>query len=206
MDPERDSLRQTYQLSRLGFAILSVSLLLACFTSILTLVALFGGRSFAIWIVNMWWWRWIGTPIVWGCLIGTYLLWGRWPDPGWQRRVGLLVVMSLVDVDPLGLRPRRRAPVAGRRRRPPVAPQPPRRGAGVGRVCLAGQPGRRCDRPSRRRARPRGEQVDPLARRDRRGDLDASSSASAPTGTAAGRSRAPAGTRSRRCCSISARR
>jgi len=105
MDPERDSLRQTYQLSRLGFAILSVSLLLACSTSLLSLVALFGGRSFAIWIANMWWWRWVGTPtpVVWGCLIGTYLLWGRWPDPGWQRRVGLLVVMGLVDVILWGL-------------------------------------------------------------------------------------------------------
>ena len=36
--------------------------------------------------------------MVWGCLVGTYLLWGRWSDSGWQRRVGLLIVMSLVDV------------------------------------------------------------------------------------------------------------
>ena len=33
--------------------------------------------------------------MVWGCLIGTYLLWGRWSQLGWQRRVGLLIVMSL---------------------------------------------------------------------------------------------------------------
>lgn len=98
MDLERETQRQTYRLCRLGFAILSLSLLLACSTSILVLVAQFGGRPLVAWIVNLWWWRWVGTPVVWGCLIGTYLLWGRWSDPGWQRRVGLLIVMGLVDV------------------------------------------------------------------------------------------------------------
>jgi hypothetical protein len=103
MDPERDSLRQTYQLTRLGFGILSASLLLACLTAIVYLVGLFGGRSICTWITNMWWWRWIGTPIVWGSLIGTYLLWGRWTDTGWQRRVGLLILMGMVDAVLWGL-------------------------------------------------------------------------------------------------------
>jgi hypothetical protein len=103
MDEERDTLRQTYLLCRLGFAILSLSLLLACSTWILELVALFGGQSIVITITNQWWWRWVGTPIAWGSLVGTYLLWGRWDDRGWQRRVGLLVVMCLVDVILWGL-------------------------------------------------------------------------------------------------------
>jgi hypothetical protein len=103
MDQERETQRQTYQLCRLGFAILSVSLVLACFTSILALIAQFGGRPIVVWVVNMPWWRWLGTPIVWGSLFGTYLLWGRWSDPGWQRRAGLLVVMGIVDVILWGL-------------------------------------------------------------------------------------------------------
>jgi hypothetical protein len=51
-----------------------------------------------VWVNNMGWFRLVGPPIVWGSLIGTYLLWGRWSDAGWQRRVGLLLVMSLVDL------------------------------------------------------------------------------------------------------------
>src|SRR3954452_15702504 len=98
MDQERETQRQTYLLCRLGFAILSVSLLLACSTSILTLVAQFGGPSLMAWIGGLSWWRWVGTPIVWGCLVGTYLLWGRWDEPGWQRRAGMLVLMNLIDV------------------------------------------------------------------------------------------------------------
>jgi hypothetical protein len=98
MDPQRDSQRQSYQLCRLGFAILSFALVLACFPSILEVVYRFGGDSFVVWISNMGWLRLIGPPIVWGSLIGTYLLWGRWNDAGWQRRVGLLLVMSMVDI------------------------------------------------------------------------------------------------------------
>jgi hypothetical protein len=98
MDPQRDSQRQSYQLCRLGFAILSFALLLACSTSILYLVKIFGGRSFVVWVDNLGWFRLVGPPIVWGSLIGTYLLWGRWNETGWQRRVGLLLGMGVVDV------------------------------------------------------------------------------------------------------------
>jgi hypothetical protein len=98
MDPQRDSQRQSYQLCRLGFAILSFALVLACFTSILEVVYKFEGHSFVDWIISMGWFRLVGPTIVWGSLIGTYLLWGRWNDSGWQRRVGLLLVMSVVDV------------------------------------------------------------------------------------------------------------
>jgi hypothetical protein len=98
MDPQRDSQRQSYQLCRLGFAILSFALVLACSTSILDVVYRFGGDSFVVWVSNMGWFRLVGPPIVWGSLIGTYLLWGRWNDSGWQRRVGLLLLMSVVDL------------------------------------------------------------------------------------------------------------
>lgn len=97
MDPERDAQRQTYQLCRLGFAILSLSLLLACSHSVLSLMALYSGHPLLVRLVTLPWWRWINTPIVWGSLIGTYLLWGRWSETGWQRRVGLLIAMCAVD-------------------------------------------------------------------------------------------------------------
>jgi hypothetical protein len=97
MDPERDSQRQTYQLCRLGFGILSLALLLACSQSILDLVARYAGPSFLVWLYELPLWRWVGIPIVWGSLLGTYLLWGRWNEPGWQRRVGLLIAMCVVD-------------------------------------------------------------------------------------------------------------
>ena len=58
----------------------------------------FGGRALAVWIVNTRWWDWLDVPIVWGSLIGTYLLWGRWNERGWQRRAGLLLVMCGVDM------------------------------------------------------------------------------------------------------------
>ncbi|MBV8314417.1 MAG: hypothetical protein JOZ63_18425 [Planctomycetaceae bacterium] len=97
MDLERERQRQTYQLCRLGFAILSLALLLACFSSLLYLTPFFVGRGPVVWFRQMSWSRWIDAPIVWGSLVGTYLLWGRWSEPGWQRRAGLLVLMGLVD-------------------------------------------------------------------------------------------------------------
>jgi hypothetical protein len=98
MDPQRDSQRQSYQLCRLGFGILAFALVLACSTAILEVLYRFGGDSFVVWISDLGWFRLVGPPIVWGSFVGTYLLWGRWNDSGWQRRVGLLLVMSAVDL------------------------------------------------------------------------------------------------------------
>ena len=96
-DPEREQLRKTYQLCRLGFGINAMALVLACFTSLL---ALFGNfePNLLFWFRDATWFQWLDAPIVWGCLIGTTLLWGRWDNPSWQRRSGLLLVMCLVDV------------------------------------------------------------------------------------------------------------
>jgi hypothetical protein len=99
MDLDRETQRQTYQLCRLGFAILSAALALACLSSFVQLAIPFvGARSILLTILNSQWYHWIDAPIVWGSLIGTYLLWGRWNNVGWQRRAGLLVVMSVVDL------------------------------------------------------------------------------------------------------------
>jgi hypothetical protein len=112
LDTERERERQTYQLCRLGFGVTAFALAVACVSTFLFLPGLFGGPPFLPWLVQGPFWRWSDAPVVWGSLIGTYLLWGRWNDPGWQRRAGLLLVMGLVDLilwgfdhgDDLGLR------------------------------------------------------------------------------------------------------
>ena len=43
-------------------------------------------------------WSWIlGTPITWGSLIGSLILWGAWSDAGWRRRLGPLIAMNTID-------------------------------------------------------------------------------------------------------------
>jgi hypothetical protein len=101
IDLEREHLLKTYQFCRLGFGILSVALALACFTSLLAVLAIFHPQLvFSIWKSD--WYKWIDVPITcgitWGCLIGTTLLWGRWEQVSWQRRSGLLLVMCLIDL------------------------------------------------------------------------------------------------------------
>jgi len=98
MDLEREQERKTYRLCRVGFAILSFSLVVACLTTLLTLPRHFGGRGFLPGLHGMAFWQWVDAPVVWGSLVGTYLLWGRWDHPSWQRRSGLLVVMGTIDV------------------------------------------------------------------------------------------------------------
>jgi hypothetical protein len=94
---EREQQRRTYQLCRLGFGIQSVALALACVTSVLWLMAMFGGRALLIWAKGSAWWNWVDAPVVWASLIASYLFLGRWSERGWQRRAGLLLVMCMVD-------------------------------------------------------------------------------------------------------------
>jgi|GEM_PF-1168795 len=98
MDQEREQHRRTYQLCRLGFGLLSFSLIVASTTMILGLIWGFLFRPpWLLWILRSPLWYWSDIPVVWGSLIGTYLLWGRWSDAGWQRRSGLLVLMCVFD-------------------------------------------------------------------------------------------------------------
>lgn len=97
MDQERDQERHTYAICRAGFGILSFALLLACLTTILSLTGLFMIRFPLGRLTKTAIWHWRDVPIVWGSLLGCYLLWGRWSHAGWQRRSGLLVMMCLVD-------------------------------------------------------------------------------------------------------------
>jgi hypothetical protein len=95
-DPERDQVRKTYQLCRLGFAINAIAYVIFSFTSLLDLFSNFEPGLF-MWVHEAPWYSWLNVPIVWCSLIGAILLWGRWDNPSWQRRSGLLLVMCLVD-------------------------------------------------------------------------------------------------------------
>lgn len=97
LDLENEQLQKTYRACRLGFVILSASLLVACFSSALPLFGHFH-RELCLKILGSSFYQWLDMPIAWGCLFGTTLLWGRWEHAGWQRRVGLLLVMCLIDV------------------------------------------------------------------------------------------------------------
>jgi heme exporter protein D len=98
-DIEREQLRKTYQLCRLAFAILAVALVVACFDSLLGLFGRFEqGPGLLTWIYASAWYQWLDAPMVWGCLIGAILLWGRWDHVSWQRRAGLFLIMNLVDL------------------------------------------------------------------------------------------------------------
>ncbi len=97
MEQDREQERLTYQIARLGFGILAGSLVLACASTMLSLPRHFGGRPFLPWLQTSAFWEWIDAPIVWGSLLGAYLLWGRWDNASWKRRSGLLVVMGTVD-------------------------------------------------------------------------------------------------------------
>ena len=177
MEQEREQERQTYRLCRLGFAILSFALVIACLSTLLTLLALLGGRPLVPLLQNSPLWKWVDAPIVWGSLVGTYLLWGRWDNPSWQRRSGLLVVMGVVDVVlwPPGARrlpwasgPRRRSGTSGvRNHLGQAAPA-------LGRVRPDGEPLVRGAGPPRGSPRPPtpGKRHE-VAGRDRGGGLDA---------------------------------
>lgn len=95
---ERDRLRKTYQAARQAFGILSLALILASFTAVITLAFQFTHLRLFYEILASSWFRWIDAPIIWASLLGTTLLWGRWDNASWQRRTGLLLVMCLVDV------------------------------------------------------------------------------------------------------------
>ena len=135
MEPEHEQRAADLQLCRLGFAILSFALVLACFTEILEPARACSAAPGLVLpgSADVGCWHWIDAPVVWGSLIGTYLLWGRWSDPGWQRRSGLLMVMALVDAV-LWLLDHGDDLACGQRRRPRLAPRPTRPGAGLGRV------------------------------------------------------------------------
>ncbi len=97
IDQDRDQIRRNYQLCRLGFGFIAAALVLATFSSLVSIVGMFN-RHLMIWLSDKPWYQYLDTPIVWFSLVGATLLWGRWNQSSWQRRSGLLLAMSVVDV------------------------------------------------------------------------------------------------------------
>lgn len=95
---ERDQIRKTYQLCRIGFFLLTISLVPACILSLLAMVGLLGDQQLFNRIVDSPWTQWVSTLSVWGSLAGAMMLWGRWDHKSWQRRTGLLLVMCMIDM------------------------------------------------------------------------------------------------------------
>ncbi len=95
---ERDQIRKTYQLCRIGFFLLTVALLPACILSLLDMVGRLGDPQLHHQIVSSAWSQWVDNMCVWGSLVGAMILWGRWDHKSWQRRTGLLLVMCIVDL------------------------------------------------------------------------------------------------------------
>jgi hypothetical protein len=97
IDNEREQLRKTYQLCRMGFFFLALALIPVCVTSLVGIIGLLCDRR-AFQLLSDEVDQWVFTISVWGNLIGTMLLWGRWEHRGWQRRSGFLLLLCLVDV------------------------------------------------------------------------------------------------------------
>ncbi len=95
---ERDQVRKTYQLCRIGFFLLTIALLPACILSLMEMVGFLGNRQLLNQIDDSPWAQWVNNVCVWASLVGAMLLWGRWDHKSWQRRTGLLLVMSMVDL------------------------------------------------------------------------------------------------------------
>lgn len=97
MELDRDQERKTYRHCQIGFGFLSMALLIASVMRLLTLPMFFQGRHWLARLRDSAVWHWADTPIVFGCLIGWYLLLNCWKTRAWQRTTGLLVVMGMVD-------------------------------------------------------------------------------------------------------------
>jgi hypothetical protein len=104
MDLERESTVPRYRLCSVGYLISGIALGLLSLSGALMLWVYLtvDQRLFAA--MQQPWFTWgVELPITGGALLGSYLLWGRWTDAAWQRRVGLLVILNLFDAISWGL-------------------------------------------------------------------------------------------------------
>lgn len=105
MEQDSDSLRPTYQLTKIGMILSGLSLILFALDSatqgiylgtILCTLRL-PPRGMVI-FEAIWWDLLLKLPMNVFALFGAYMLWGRWQQSSWQARTGLLVVMNLIDM------------------------------------------------------------------------------------------------------------
>ncbi len=197
-DIEREQIRKTYQLCRLGFFFLAAALSIACFESLLDLIGRFDhGHGLLSWIHGFEWYQWLGTPIIWGSAVGAILLWGRWNHTSWHRRAGLFLLMNLADLV-LWFIARSDTNLAAPGDFGHLWLRQSRPGAGVGRICPDLEPELRLSGPPGGRARTRFRQIDAVDGGNRRHALalaflpaDRLGGGLAPSGAPAPRPRRP---------------
>jgi hypothetical protein len=110
---EPEDLRPRYRLCGAGFSLLALGLGLLCVDAALEFAFFCSGSQAIAALKGNPLWHWlVGAPITGATALGSLLLWGRWAEPLWQRRAGLLMLMNGVDLvhwtlhngDALGLR------------------------------------------------------------------------------------------------------
>lgn len=96
MDPETLDYRPRYRLSRLGFLLAGLASGLMTFDAAVHLATLLWPDWPLAGLVSAGTWHLGGGgTIVVAAVLGSYLLWGRWREPSWQARSGLLVLLAL---------------------------------------------------------------------------------------------------------------
>jgi hypothetical protein len=98
MDLEFDDPKPRYRLCQLGFGLIALALALLSVDLVCVLAMTFAPMQGLKALLDNPAWTWlVSTPITWASLIGSYFLWGRWNEPSWQRRAGLLVLLNASD-------------------------------------------------------------------------------------------------------------
>ena len=107
VDPEADRVlvRRQLRRHRMGYSLLSLSLVVASLSTIGQLILIFSGQRRGLGaVLGISQWDLIeDTVVVFATLLGVALLFGRWPDENWRRRSGLLLLMAMIDVVLWGL-------------------------------------------------------------------------------------------------------
>src|SRR3954452_17866740 len=78
LDIDREQLRKTYELCRTGFLFLAIDLVPTSIWAVMVMVGMLGDHRLFNWLVELPVNEWISTLSVWGSLVGTMLLCGRW--------------------------------------------------------------------------------------------------------------------------------
>lgn len=99
MHSDHEAVGRSYWITRAAFALLMASLLIVVFEMTVVLAMYLTGSRALFRLMSDPNWSWfVGTPITFGSVIGMYMLWGRWSNPGWKRRAGILAVLGVADV------------------------------------------------------------------------------------------------------------
>lgn len=92
-------LRRRYALCRAAFIAAAVGLALLGLSSMISAIFLFTFDPDLHAVLRSPLWRWcVSAPVTWTTLLSAFLLWGRWTDPSWQRRAGILLLLNVLDL------------------------------------------------------------------------------------------------------------